>query len=114
MYGGIVKKSEKKKIDRMVKHAFQDAIQSVPVGDTLPTPEFKLSKPTGYDESFRHAPNIFPYVAASLALCLLLPPLLWKDKPSLSQYVSHAYERGQLDSYGDFIRLAMIQGGKAL
>ena len=107
-------KDDKKNIDQLVKRAFQNAVQSVPVGDALPIPEFKLSKPIAYDTSFHHAPNIFPYVAAALAFCLLLPPLLWRDKPSLSQYVSNAYDKGQLDNYGDRIRLAMIQGGKAL
>lgn len=114
MHGGIMKNDDKKNIDRLVKRAFQEAVQAVPSEESLPIPEFNLSNPIDYDKSFYHAPNIFPYAAAALALCLLLPPLLWRDKPSLSQYIVKAYERGQLDTYGDLIRIAMIQGGKAL
>lgn len=85
---------EKRTIDDCARQAIGEMIDSIPMPDRIPSPEFKLRRT-------RHSPfSAFPLVAAALALFVFIPAVLGNNGGGLTQFAESAHHNGSIDRAG--------------
>jgi len=118
-----MKKTETKRIDSLASRAFADLIKESAPGTpkVAPNPEYWLAfRMEGRNDTFsgkavpENGPEIFPYVAAALALFMLVPALFEGSGPTIEKSFASARDSGELVTFADGFKDTMIRVSQTL
>lgn len=113
-----MKKKDKRRIDELASRAFADLIEgsALDAPTIAPVPEYRLKFRMDSRKHNRKdsGPEIFPFVAAALALFVLLPALTGGSRPTIENSLASARDSGELASITNEFKDTMIRVSQTL
>lgn len=111
---------EKAMIDDLARKAFQSIVDEVPGKDAPREAAYRIpaairtAKETKAPDSRRAQPMIDPFalIACALALVLLIPPALGKDRTTVADLATAAFESGAFEGSADLAAMAFALAGE--
>jgi len=115
-----MKKTENGKIDKLTARAFADMTEgtakSASATAVTPVPEYRLAFRIDErkDDGAESGPELFPFVAAALALFMLVPALFGGSGPTIEQSFALARDSGELVSFTNEFKDTIIRVSQSL
>lgn len=97
-------------IDTLVRESFATLERDVDERGIAPKAEYRLRFRYRECTLVKRNFDLFPLVAAAVFSLMILPPIVWPDKPRLADLALTSYESGRMNGCSEVFILVMTQG----